>query len=167
MKFRSQYSDDSHSFITPAGSGILPVYEFIDVDGSKCLVKTGEANIHAKIQAATPSVEMENLISRYLAGDTSALLVRQGSYGDFTKMPTTYAELYDRMNECEIFFNRLPAEIKAEYGNSMRNFWTHINEPKTALIVKKYVDDVNVKNAEFLKSIAPKSSDPVKKEGEL
>lgn len=152
--FKTQYNVDSHSYVTPAGSKVLAVYEFVTVDGSKQLIQTGESNIFERIQAATPSCEMENIIARYMSGDSSALLVRQGSYGDFTKMPKTYAELYDRMKDCELFFNRLPREIKAEYGNSMTRFWSEIDTPRTAGIVKKYVEKLDKRNADFIKSVS-------------
>ena len=121
-KLKKSY--DPNSFIAEAGNEFQPTREYQIVDGIKSLVITGESNIQAAIDSFSASCDINNIITRFLNGDTSVINPASGSYGDFTNCPTTYAEMFDRVQKCENIFKSLPVEIKEKFDNSYEKFWS-------------------------------------------
>lgn len=48
----------------------------------------------------------------------------RGVYGDFRNMPSTYAEMVSRLNECRAVFEALPVDIKEQFDNNPDVFWS-------------------------------------------
>ena len=126
--FRTVMSD-TKDFISESGSPYLDQYEF-DFDDVKGEVKRSTLhktdnpiNVYERIQADYESCDINAIMRRFALGDSSALDVKQGIYADVTHMPKTFAELFDRINDCQRLFDELDPEVKQLFNNSYEEFW--------------------------------------------
>lgn len=125
VKFRNQYSSDSNVFVSNPGSKIVADYGLITAeDGSTAVGVIGEKNLDAIIQSNKDTGNVALLVAKYNAGDEEALNRVRGVYGDFRNMPTTYAEMVSRLNECRAVFEALPVDIKEQFDNNPDVFWS-------------------------------------------
>ena len=125
MKFRNQFTADSGVFISNPGSKIVAEYGLItDEDGSSSVGVVGEKNLDAIIQSNKDTGNVALLVAKYNAGDEEALNRVRGVYGDFRNMPSTYAEMVSRLNECRAVFEALPVDIKEQFDNNPDVFWS-------------------------------------------
>uniref|UniRef100_A0AAU8AW17 Internal scaffolding protein n=1 Tax=Dulem virus 121 TaxID=3145598 RepID=A0AAU8AW17_9VIRU len=120
--FKTQY--DSHErFHVNSGDPEKVLYSPVfDKNGVMELVESGRENLYDYIQSFKDSVDIHLILKRYEEGDVSVLSRVQGSYGDFTTMPATYAEALNAMISAENYFNGLPVEVRAKFGHSFQQF---------------------------------------------
>lgn len=117
------------------GSGMKDTYKMhVDEDGKRELKKSGEYNLYADIQSYKDSVSIDYILTRFINGDETALSRVQGIYGDFTDMPTTMAELQQRVIDAEHLFNNLPLDIREQYNFSASEFFAQLDSDKTKAI---------------------------------
>lgn len=128
-------SKKSKKFITKSGNMFLDEYAY---DGSDTLIKVGKTNVYEKIQAAAPAQDINFIVAKFINGDMDALNSVHGIYGDFTDMPTTYAELFDRVRTCKDLFSSLPSNIRNEFDNNPYEFWTKFGTAEFDAIVSKF-----------------------------
>lgn len=95
---------------------------FVDIDGSITVKVTGKENLQDYINSFKDSCNVEFLVSRAVNGDLDALNQRQAMYGDFTKMPKTYAEMLQFMINAQTYFDTLSSEQKASFDNDVSKF---------------------------------------------
>ena len=127
--FRSYY--DHIRFYSNIGSPYTDDYEYkTDSKGTKYLALTGHTNLDEKIQSWADVANLKKMIARFNMGDVNALNAVQGMYGDFKDMPTTYAELYARLNECDNAFKKLAPEVRAAFDNDPAAFWSQYGTPE-------------------------------------
>lgn len=125
MKFRNQFTNDSDVFVSNPGSKIVAEYGLVTAeDGSSSVGVVGEKNLDAIIQSNKDTGNVALLVAKYNAGDTEALNRVKGVFGDFRNMPTTYAEMVSRLNECRSVFEALPVDIKEQFDNNPDVFWS-------------------------------------------
>lgn len=125
MKFRNQFTNDSDVFVSNPGSKIVADYGLVTAeDGSTSVGVIGEKNLDAIIQSNKDTGNVALLVAKYNAGDEEALNRVRGVYGDFRNMPTTYAEMVSRLNECRAVFEALPVDIKEQFDNNPDVFWS-------------------------------------------
>ncbi len=125
MKFRNQFTNDSNAFISNSGEKIVADYGLITAeDGTTSVGVVGEKNLDAIIQSNKDTGNVALLVAKYNAGDEEALNRVRGVYGDFRNMPTTYAEMVSRLNECRAVFEALPVDIKEQFNNNSDVFWS-------------------------------------------
>lgn len=125
MKFRNQFTNDSVAFVSNPGSKIVADYGLITAeDGTTAVGVVGEKNLDAIIQSNKDTGNVALLVAKYNAGDEEALNKVRGVYGDFRNMPTTYAEMVSRLNECRTLFEALPVDIKEQFDNNPDVFWS-------------------------------------------
>lgn len=104
------------------GNVLEPEYkERYDEKGHPYLVKVGEVNTYEKIQSYRDQCDVMAILSRYAAGDNSALAT-PGYYIDTTKLPKTYTEYLNMMNEQREKFDQLPLEIRQKFGMNFQNW---------------------------------------------
>ncbi len=119
--FRSQY--DRVRVYTDPGKSEVNVYGArYDDDGHLSVTVTGKKDVYPEIQASALSCDINYLISRFAAGDATALSKVQGTYGDFTQFPRSYAELLNQVNRGSELFDALPADVRARFDNSLGVF---------------------------------------------
>ncbi len=136
MKFDTQFNRLGVSGVkTTPGSGMKDTYKMhVDADGKRELKKSGEYNLYADIQSYKDSVSIDYILTRFVNGDETALSRVQGIYGDFTQMPTTMAELQQRVIDAEHLFNNLPLDIREQYNFSASEFFAQLDSDKTKAI---------------------------------
>lgn len=87
-------------------------------DGTLELVESGLENQYDYIQSYKDSVNIHVLLEQYARGDINALSKIQGTYQDYSDMPRNYAEMLNMVITAESEFDRLPVEVKAQFGQS-------------------------------------------------
>lgn len=128
-KWRTQF--DRKRIKTNVGTSehILYSPEF-DSNGHFDLVESGREDLYAYIQSFKDSVDVNMILKRYTEGDVSALSRAQGSFGDFTQFPGTYAEMLNKLNDGENYFNSLPLETRAKFDHSFGVFVSSFGTPE-------------------------------------
>lgn len=156
MDFDTKYSRSAKNkeFISNSGLPYLDVYEYrYDDKGVKELVIVGKEDIFGMIQSSKDSVDINVLLSKFINGDETALNRVKGIYMDVSDMPTTYAELFDRNEQCKSLFEQLPVDIKEKFNNSYTEFWSCYGSDAFMNIVnpvEKDVDNVDKKESEVV-----------------
>lgn len=104
------------------GNIMEPQYkERYDDRGVAYLEKVGEVNIYEKIQSYRDECDVMSILSRYAAGDET-VLATPGWYIDTSKMPKSYTEYMNLMNEQREKFEKLPLNIRAAFGMSFEKW---------------------------------------------
>lgn len=112
-----------NSFVSNPGSPIHQVYApKVDPEGGITLVEAGVENTDDYIQSFAESTDLHVLLTRIQSGETDLLMKRPGSYGDFTKMPKTYAEMLQLQLDSARLFNSLPVDVKEKFNNDPNQF---------------------------------------------
>lgn len=96
-----------------------PVY---DAKGVWHLEPSGKTNAYLEIQSHADSCDINILMARYINGETDVLSQVQGMYGDFTNVPTNYAEIANAQLRARELFMSLAPEVREKYGNSVEQF---------------------------------------------
>lgn len=108
---------------TNAGSPIKDLYSpIVNQDGTIILEKSGEENISEYINSFAESTDIESIVNRFTNGEINILHQKEGIYGDFTKMPKTYAEFLQKQINAENAFKKLPLDIKDKFDNDINKF---------------------------------------------
>lgn len=101
-----------------AGNRTEPHYvERYTETGHPYLVKDGETDVYAIIQSHREECDINLMLQRYAAGDTSVMR-KDAKYIDTSDLPTTVHEYFNLMNAQREKFNALPVEIKQKFENS-------------------------------------------------
>lgn len=118
MEFRTMYDPHDRVFAL-AGNPEVPIYSpSVDNDGHIVLEPVGVKNLPDYIDSFRESCDINVLISRFNAGDVSALSRTQGAYFDATQLPHTYAEMLNTVINAEKTFNSLPLVVREKFDNS-------------------------------------------------
>lgn len=161
MKFKNHYSRQRKQ--SNVGDPIKKIYQAeVDKKGVINLVEIGEENLYDFIQSHADSVNIHRIIERFSRGEVDVLSKVQGAFGDFTTLPTTYAELLNRVIQGENEFAKLPVEVKAKFNHSFADFLTNagtdewfeklgMEKPNTPVDVPK-VEDIDKKAEKEVKS---------------
>lgn len=129
--FDTQYRKPKR-FFSNVGSPIREIFgPAYDEKGRLILEKKGEEDFQEYIDSHAESVNIHTILKRYAAGDVDALRQRvNGFYGDVSEMPTSYAEVLNRMADGERFFNSLPIEKKEKFNFSFVQFLSSLGTPQ-------------------------------------
>nr|DAM15700.1 MAG TPA: Scaffold protein [Microviridae sp.] len=95
--------------------------------GQPYLEKVGEVDTYEKIQSYKDECDVMAILSRYAAGDES-VLAKPGWYIDTSKLPQTYTEYMNMMNEKKEQFNQLPLNIRQAFGMNFENWMATAGE---------------------------------------
>lgn len=99
-------------------------------NGELELVISGKDDLYASIQSHADSCNINVIIKRYQNGDLSALQAGTPSYGDFSEMPKTYAEVLNAVIAGERLFDSLPADKRELFDNDAKKFIASIGSDK-------------------------------------
>lgn len=120
--FDTQFDAHPRVYQEP-GSGDRILYTArLDEDGNVLLTESGREDLYASIQSHKDSCDIHVLLQRYADGDVDALTRVQGSFGDFTSMPSSYAELLNALIAGESYFNSLDVDTRAKFDHSFEKF---------------------------------------------
>ena len=126
LRFATQYRERTR-FPSNGGQRERILYQpKFDENGVMDLVESGKEDLYDFIQS---HADIHVILARFQNGDVDALSRVQGAYGDFTNMPTSYAELLNRVNEGQSFFNSLPVDIRAKFNHNFAEFMAGMDKP--------------------------------------
>lgn len=110
--------------VSESGSPIKDIFSpVVNKDGTISLEKSGEENLQEYIDSFRDECDINVILAKYASGDVSVLNKRNGSYGDFTKMPKTYAEMLQLQINSNNYFKSLPKEIREKFNNDANQFF--------------------------------------------
>lgn len=136
-------------FISNGGQRERILYQpKFDENGVMDLVESGKEDLYDFIQSHAESVDIHVILARFQNGDIDALSRVQGAYGDFTNMPTSYAELLNRVNEGQSFFNSLPVDIRAKFNHNFAEFMAGMDKPD-------FLEKLGIKSEPELEPVPP------------
>lgn len=111
-------------FVSNPGSPIHQLYSpKVMSDGSVELVECGKENIDDFIQSFKESTDINYILTKLSMGDTSVLHKSNGMYGDFTGMPSTFAEVLQLQIDSRNLFYSLPVEVRRKFDNDPNQFF--------------------------------------------
>lgn len=120
------------------GNRFEPEYkERYDDRGQPYLEKVGEVDTYEKIQSYKDECDVMAILSRYAAGDES-VLAKPGWYIDTSRLPQTYTEYMNLMNEKREEFNQLPLSIRQAFGMNFESWMATAGE-------KEWLDKMGIK----------------------
>lgn len=157
--FRHKYQPHDRVRQFP-GSGIKQLYSpKLQEDGTIQLVESGTDDLYAEIQSHRDSCDIHVLLKRYQLGDVEALSKVQGTYGDFTAMPKTFAEALNAMIAGEQMFNSLPVDVRKNFDFSLEKFMLAMDD------MPSFLEKIGQSPAESSPESTPEpTSEPVVKE---
>lgn len=130
--FRTQFDFRSSPASEP-GSRIKVLYAPVfDSNGHMSLVESGKEDLYDYIQSHADSVDIHIILKRFAMGDVSVLSRVQGTYGDFTQMPKTFAEALNTLVAAEQYFNSLPVEVRQRFNHNFNEFIASMDQPTFA-----------------------------------
>lgn len=113
-----------NDIISNPGSPFKKVYKpQVNKDGTITLIEDGIVNTDEEIASFADSVDIENIVFRYLNGEVDVLNQHVGQYGDFTNLPKTLAEFLQLQIDSRRTFDGLPAEIRSKFDNDVNQFF--------------------------------------------
>lgn len=105
------------------------------VDGCFTIEESGVFDLQEQINANASSCDINVLVSRYNAGDLTALSRRQGLFGDFTSSPDSYRQALEIVNGFESAFSNMSDDDKCgaktafEFLDKIKNSETPAETP--------------------------------------
>lgn len=134
-------------FLSNPGSPVHVLYApKVNADGSIDLVESGYENTYDYIQSFERSTDLSVILTRISAGETQLLYQRPGSFGDFTKMPGTYAEALQLQIDSNNLFKSLPVDVKNKFDNDPSKFFAQSGTKewfeKIEVVLPKEVKDL-------------------------
>lgn len=93
-----------------------------DDEGKFSVKPVGKVNLYEEIQMYRDSCDINSILERYSAGDDSVLERTNGFFADFSAFPDNYAGVFNLIENCRTFFDKLPASVKEKYDNNFETF---------------------------------------------
>lgn len=122
---------DPNSFVSHSGDQFHVNYSpRVLESGELKLVESGKDDIKQMINSFRDSTDMSFILQRLAVGDSSVLSQRPGMFGDFTQMPTTYAEALQLVIDGRREFDALPLDVKNSFNNDFRQFLASAGTPE-------------------------------------
>lgn len=124
---------------TNPGTTTVPKYEsVVEKDGSIRLIPAGVRQLDLEIQADRDAGDINIIVRRYVAGDTTVLNRTQGWYGDISQFPKTRQDMLQTVMSAEARFDELPLELREKFDNDWRKAFAAMDTPQFEEIVKNY-----------------------------
>lgn len=120
--FKSHLDEHARVFQHPGDRDKVLYSPVFDDAGNFELKPSGKDDLYAFIQSHAESVDIHVILDRFARGDVSALSKVQGTYGDFTTLPKTYAEMLNIVIQGENQFMALPVDIRAKFDHDFRKW---------------------------------------------
>lgn len=152
---------DPNSFISHSGDQFHINFSPRVLDnGELKLVESGKDDIKQMINSFRDSTDMSFILQRLAVGDSSVLSQRPGMFGDFTQMPTTYAEALQLVIDGRREFDVLPLDVKNSFNNDFRQFLASAGTPEwhEKLSALKPPEEVNAPISSDVPSVDIKSN---------
>lgn len=114
---------DPKKFITCSGDRFHIEYKGeVQKDGTVKLVESGKTDIRQAINAYKDQTDLDYIRKKIEQGDLSVLNPAKPQYGDFTNMPSTYAEALQMQIDANDYFYSLDPEVRNKFDNDVNQF---------------------------------------------
>lgn len=124
MRNKNAKVSDPNKFVTSAGDRFHITYAAkVEPDGLISLAPSGKEDIQEYINSFRDSTDMNFILNRLAVGDTSVLNQKQAIFGDFTKLPKTYAETLQLVIDAEHNFYELPLDVRNKFDNNYQKWF--------------------------------------------
>lgn len=115
---------DTKKFVTCPGNKVHVTYSTKVLDnGIIRLVPSGKENIQDKINSFRDSCDISFILSRLAMGDASVISQKSMTFGDFTKVPKSYAEALQIVIDAEKQFYELPLKTRNLFDNDYKQWF--------------------------------------------
>lgn len=155
MNFRTQYQPRERVVANPGQREKVLWSPVFDKDGGFELKESGREDLYASIQSHAQSVDIHVILERFARGDVSALSKVQGTYGDFTTVPKTYAELLNSVIQGEQYFLSLPVEVRARFGHDFNKWLVSMDD------MPSWLEKMDLMDSEHTSSSTTQSKEQV------
>lgn len=154
MIFQTKYDkmEDHLSYVSNPGveEEIIYDYKIDSKTGVKSLVPVGKTSIKDFIQSHKDSVDLNKLMERFKNGEIDVFNRVEGFYADITEMPTTYPEMFARVQAAENAFYQLDPDVRAEFNNSPSEFFAQYgSDTFNDIMFSKFAEPENETIAEL------------------
>lgn len=124
MRNKNSKITDTKEFVTSPGNKVHVTYSPKVLDnGIIKLIPSGKENIQDKINSFRDTCDMSFILSRLAMGDTSVINKNSMTFGDFTKVPKSYAEALQLVIDAEKQFYELPLETRNLFDNDYKQWF--------------------------------------------
>lgn len=118
---------DPAEFKSPEGDLFQIVYSsYYKPDGSIGLKESDRIDIKKEINSHREQTDMSFILSRLFAGDDSVLNPRPPMFGDFTQLPTSYAEMLNMVIDGERYFDSLSPDVRKKFDNDRAKWFAQM-----------------------------------------
>lgn len=150
--FTTQFHPHERICQNPGSGEKITYVPKLDEHGDFELVESGKIDLYGEIQSHKDSCDIYVLLKKYEQGDLEALSRVQGTYGDFTQMPRTFAEALNAMIAGENMFNSLPLEVREKFDFSLEKFMMSMDD------MPSFLDKLGMNPDERAQKVADVSS---------
>lgn len=127
MRHKYARVPDPAEFKSPEGDLYHIVYtSYFMPDGTIGLKESDRVDIKKEINSYRDQTDMSFILSRLMAGDDSVLNPRPPMFGDFTQLPSSYAEMLNLVLAGEQYFDSLPLDTKKQFDNDRGKWFASI-----------------------------------------
>lgn len=126
----------------PSGDRRQPVFKRVTDAHGEHLEKVGETDVQDLIDSYADEVDINRIIRRYTAGDTSVLNRVQSMYFDATGAPHSLTEAFETVSVARSYFESLPQAVKREF-NGLGGFLSAIRTVNDPVPNRVKEDDSN------------------------
>lgn len=102
-------------------------------------------DLYEQIQLAKSQVDLDMIIKRAKAGDTSVLNVNVANYGDISNIPDNMNDLNDLYRSIDSNFGSLPSQIKNLFANDVEVFSKAVANGSYQDTINNYLKALNEK----------------------
>lgn len=127
-KFKSHFDEHKRVPQNPGDPEKIIYSPVFDKEGNLDLQPSGKENLYDFIQSHAESVDIHVILERFARGDVTALSKVQGTYGDFTTIPKTYADLLNAVIQGEAYFMSLPVETRAKFDHDFHKWMAGMDD---------------------------------------
>lgn len=148
LRFFTQFErmENAQRFRTRSGDGLGRNFvRVVNELGDRTFKEIAPTDLYQQIQSHRSSVDLPILLERYRRREIDPITMSSlmtaggdGAYLDTTQMPRTYAEVFERAERARLFFDRLPADVKSDFGNSYVKFWSTFGSPEFNNVMSRY-----------------------------
>lgn len=114
---------------------VIPEY---GVDATDKIIITSQIDFYERIQSHADSCRLDRKIQQYTMGNSLALGVPGGQYGDFSAQPSDLAQVLNSKQEGQRAFEQLSDSIRGLFGNSYTAFAESLQNGTYQGIIEKY-----------------------------
>lgn len=141
MEFRTKYNREIR-YSNPGERFKIEYGAKLDKYGNRIIEPRGKIDFKAFINSHAKSVDLNLLLAKFVAGDTTALTQRAAQFIDITGIPDNISDFLNIKTQAEKLFDTLPVKIKDAFGNNVNNFLSNYGTKEWYEVMSKSEDQI-------------------------